>query len=68
MTNNQEAVAVEATVAQVLWQELAGELMDTVADCFPRHESRRTLREAVTGMLMRLDRYNCWTLAEALGR
>ncbi|MGA5135498.1 transposase [Streptomyces olivoreticuli] len=67
MTNNQDAVVVEATVAQVLWQQLAGEVMDTVADCFPRHESRRTLREAVTGMLMRLDRCNCWTLAEALG-
>ncbi|MFD4144690.1 transposase [Streptomyces sp. NPDC058572] len=41
--------------------------MGLVAGCFPRRETRWTLREAVEAVPMGLERINCWTLAEALG-
>ncbi|MGH3803476.1 MAG: IS701 family transposase [Pseudonocardiaceae bacterium] len=64
---NQSAVAVEVTVAQTVWRDSFGAFMNLVADCFPRRESRQTLREMVEAVLMGLERLNCWTLAEALG-
>ncbi|WP_409468959.1 IS701 family transposase [Streptomyces sp. HC307] len=67
MTTNQDAVAVEVTVAQAVWRDGFGAAMGLVADCFPRRETRRTLRETVEAVLMGLERINCWTLAEALG-
>jgi len=60
-------VAVEATVARAVWRDSFGAFMGLVADCFPRRESRQTLRETVEAVLMGLQRLNCWTLAEALG-
>ena len=38
-----------------------------MADCFPRRETRQTMREMTEAMLMDVQRVNCWTLAEALG-
>ena len=60
-------MAVEATVAQQAWQDGFGEVMRRVADCFPRRETRQTMREMTEAMLMDVQRVNCWTLAEALG-
>ncbi|MFE0465553.1 IS701 family transposase, partial [Kitasatospora sp. NPDC058965] len=67
MTKNQSAVAVEVTVAQAVWREGVGAFMGLVAGCFPRRETRQTLREVTEAVLMGLERINCWTLAEALG-
>lgn len=58
---------MEATVAQEVWRDGFGEVMGLVADCFPRRETRQTLREITEGMLMGVERANCWSLAEALG-
>ena len=58
---------MEVTVAQAVWRDGVGAFMGLVADCFPRRESRQTLRETVEAVLMGLERLNCWTLAEALG-
>jgi len=52
---------------QAVWRESFGALMDLVAGCFPRCETRRTMREMTEAVLMGLERINCWTLAEALG-
>lgn len=41
--------------------------MAAVAVCFPRRDSRMLGRAMTQGMLMELERRNCWTLAEALG-
>ena len=43
------------------------ELLGLVAGCFPRRETRRGAGEMVGGLLMELEDYNCWTIAEALG-
>lgn len=58
---------MEVTVAQAVWRDGFRAFMGLVADCFPRRESRQTLRETVEAVLMGLERLNCWTLAEALG-
>ena len=58
---------MEATVAQAVWAGGFGAFMGLVADCFPRRESRQTLRETVEAVLAGLERINCWTLAEAIG-
>lgn len=60
-------MAAQATVAQETWRAGFGEVMGLVADCFPRRETRQTLREATEAMLMGVESANCWTLAEALG-
>jgi SRSO17 transposase len=60
-------VAVEITVAQAVWRDSIGAFTELVAGCFPRRETRRTLREVTEAVLMGLERVNCWTLAEALG-
>ncbi|MFJ7272618.1 transposase [Streptomyces sp. NPDC099050] len=67
MTTNQGAVAVEATVTQAAWQDGFGAVMGLVTGCFPRRETRQTMREMTEALLMGLQRVNCWTLAEALG-
>lgn len=43
------------------------DLLGRVAGCFPRRETRQTAAEMVSGLLMELEDYNCWTIAEALG-
>ncbi|MFD5514367.1 IS701 family transposase, partial [Streptomyces sp. NPDC127051] len=67
MTTIQSAVAVEATVAQAVWAGGFGAFTGLVEGCFPRRETRQTLRETVEAVLMGLERLNCWTLAEVLG-
>ncbi|MEV0177679.1 IS701 family transposase [Streptomyces sp. NPDC050803] len=67
MTTYQNQVAVEATIAQAVWDRLFGAAMDAIADCFARRETRATAAEMITGLLAEVDTRNCWTLAEALG-
>jgi hypothetical protein len=43
------------------------DLFEQVAGCFPRRESRQAARQMVDGLLMELEDYNCWSLAEAAG-
>ena len=38
-----------------------------VAGCFPRRETRQAARQMVGGLLMELEDYNCWSIAEAVG-
>ena len=41
--------------------------MAATASCFARRETRLTCRDMVSGFLMELEDYNCWTIAEAAG-
>jgi SRSO17 transposase len=61
-----DQVAVEATIAERAWTAAFGSLMAAVAVCFPRRDSRMLGRAMTQGMLMELERRNCWTLAQAL--
>nr|WP_102922473.1 hypothetical protein [Streptomyces noursei] len=63
MTTYQDAVAVEATIAEHVWGETFGRAMAAVAGCFARREARATAAELVVGLLLELDTRNCWTLA-----
>lgn len=58
---------MEATIAEWAWTAAFGSLMAAVAVCFPRRDSRMLGRAMTQGMLMELERRNCWTLAQALG-
>jgi len=46
---------------------LLADLLAQVAGCFPRRETRQSCRQMVSGLLMELEDYNCWTIAEAAG-
>jgi hypothetical protein len=59
VTKIQEAVAVEATIAQRAWAEELEVVMAEVAGCFPRRESRALLRHVTEAMLLGLERVNC---------
>ena len=65
MTTKQDAAAVEATVAQQVWQDSFGEMASLVAGCFPRRETRQAFGEMTEAMLMGVARADRWTLAEA---
>ena len=67
MTTYQDAVAVEATIAERAWGEVFGRAMRAVAGCFARREARATAAELVEGLLLEVDTRNCWTLAQVLG-
>lgn len=67
MTTYQDAVAVEATIAERAWGEAFGRAMREVAGCFARREARATAAELVAGLLLEVDTRNCWTLAQVLG-
>jgi len=67
VTKNQSAAAVEVTVARAVWRDAIGVFTELVAGCFPRRETRQTLRDVTEAVLMGLERVNCWTLAEVLG-
>jgi SRSO17 transposase len=67
VTTYQDAVAVEATIAERTWGEAFGRAMRAVAGCFARREARATAAELVAGLLLEVDTRNCWTLAQALG-
>jgi hypothetical protein len=67
VTNNQEAAAAAATVSDDQPGVLLKGLLGQVAGCFPRRETRQVAAQMVQGLLMELEDYNCWTLAEAAG-
>jgi SRSO17 transposase len=67
VTTYQDAVAVEATIAERTWGEAFGRAMRAVAGCFARREAWATAAELVAGLLLEVDTRNCWTLAQALG-
>jgi SRSO17 transposase len=46
---------------------LLGDLFEQVAGCFPRRETRQSAGQMVDGLLMELEDYNCWSIAEAVG-
>ena len=46
---------------------LLADLLEQVAGCFPRRETRRCCGQMVSGLLMELEDHNCWTIAEAIG-
>ncbi len=43
------------------------DLFGQVAGCFPRRETRQAASQMAAGLLMELEDYNCWSLAEAAG-
>ncbi len=43
------------------------DLFGQVAGCFPRRETRQAASQMVGGLLMELEDYNCWSIAEAAG-
>jgi hypothetical protein len=43
------------------------DLFGQVAGCFPRRETRQAASQMVDGLLMELEDYNCWSIAEAVG-
>jgi SRSO17 transposase len=65
--HNQDAAVAAATVADEARSALLADLLEQVAGCFPRRETRQCCGQMVRGLLMELDDHNCWTIAEALG-
>jgi SRSO17 transposase len=64
----QDAAAAAATLSdrgqpRVLLKDLFGQ----VAGCFGRRETRQAAGQMVQGLLMELEDYNCWSIAEAAG-
>jgi SRSO17 transposase len=64
---NQDAAVAAATVADDARSALLADLLERVAGCFPRRETRLSCGQMVRGLLMELDDHNCWTIAEAIG-
>jgi SRSO17 transposase len=46
---------------------LLKDLFGQVAGCFPRRETRQAASQMIDGLLMELEDYNCWSIAEAVG-
>jgi SRSO17 transposase len=46
---------------------LLRDLFGQVAACFPRRETRQAAGQMAAGLLMELEDYNCWSIAEAVG-
>jgi SRSO17 transposase len=46
---------------------LLKDLFGQVARCFPRRETRQAASQMAAGLLMELEDYNCWSIAEAVG-
>jgi SRSO17 transposase len=65
--HNQDAAVAAATVADDARSALLADLLERVAGCFPRRETRLCCGQMVRGLLMELDDHNCWTIAEAIG-
>jgi SRSO17 transposase len=65
--HNQNAAVAAATVADEARSALLADLLEQVAGCFPRRETRQCCGQMVSGLLMELDDHNCWTIAEAIG-
>jgi SRSO17 transposase len=66
VTQHQDAAAAAVTVADD-GGGLLRELLGRVAGCFPRREARQSVGEVADGLLMELEDYNCWSVAEAVG-
>jgi SRSO17 transposase len=64
---NNPTTAAAVTVGHDAHAGLLDDLLARVAPCFARREARLTCRDMVNGLLMELDDYNCWTIAEAAG-
>jgi SRSO17 transposase len=64
---NRKTAAADASVDHDVHQGLLDELMERVASCFARRETRLTCRDMVHGLLSGLEDRNCWTMAEAAG-
>lgn len=60
-------MAHAVTVAHDEHTDLYRELLDRVAGCFGRRETRTTCGDMLSGLLMELEDKNCWTIAEAVG-
>jgi SRSO17 transposase len=60
-------VAAPVTVAHERWPVCFEDLMDRLADCFPRRETRLTCRNMIEAMLTVQETANCWTLGETIG-
>ena len=67
MRHNQDAAVAAATVADDARSALLADLLERVAGCFPRRETRQSCSQMLSGLLMELDDHNCWTIAEAVG-
>jgi len=65
--HEQDAAAAAATVADDARSALLADLLERVAGCFPRRETRQSCGQMVSGLLMELEDHNCWTIAEAAG-
>jgi SRSO17 transposase len=63
-TQNDLAVAAGASVDDDRWRAQYGDLMGRIAGRFARVETRRRAAVFVQGLMSRLPRKNCWTLAE----
>jgi len=66
VTNNQEAAAAAATLSDAQPRVLLRDLLGQVAGCFPRRETRQAASQMAFGLLMKLEDYNCWSIAEAV--
>jgi len=64
---NRKTAAADEIVDHDAHQGLLDELMERVASCFARRETRLTCRDMVHGLLPELEDRNCWTMAEAAG-
>lgn len=60
-------MAVEETVAHELWKRCREELLERLADCFPRRETRRTCGDMLDALTAMRESANCWSLAETIG-
>jgi hypothetical protein len=58
---------VAATLSDDQPRVLLKELLGQVAGCCPRRESRQAASQMAAGLLMELEDYNCWSIAEAVG-
>jgi SRSO17 transposase len=65
--HDQYAAVAAVTVADEARSALLEDLLEQVARCFPRRETRQSCGQMVRGLLMELDDHNCWTIAEAVG-
>src|SRR5260370_21445918 len=63
----QDATAAGATLSDDQPRVLLKDLFGQVAGCFGRREPRKAAAQMVEGLLMELEDYNCWSIAEAAG-
>ena len=67
MRQVQDAAAAAATLSDDQPRVLLKDLFGQVAGCFGRRETRQAAAQMVQGLLMELEDYNCWSIAEAAG-